>query len=134
MESKKNDTNELMYKTETDPQTQKTNLWLSKGKEGGINWEFYIYIHCCVFSHSGQSDFFRPSGLQPAKLLCPWDSPVKNTGVGCHALFKGIFPTQKSNQGLLHCRWILYQLSYQGSPYIHTAAAAAKSLQSCPIV
>ena len=38
------------------------------------------------------------------------DSPGKNTGVGCHTLFQGIFPTQGSNQGLLHCRQILYQL------------------------
>ena len=30
---------------------------------------------------------------EPAKLLCPWDSPGKNTGVGCHALLQGIFPT-----------------------------------------
>ena len=40
----------------------------------------------------------------------------KNTRVGCHALLQGIFLTQESNQGLLHCRQILYQLSYQGSP------------------
>ena len=44
------------------------------------------------------------------------DSPGKNTGVDCHALLQGIFPTQESNWGLLHCRQILYQLSYQGSP------------------
>ena len=44
------------------------------------------------------------------------DSPGKNTGVGCHALLQGIFPTQELNWGLLHCRQILYQLSYQGSP------------------
>ena len=41
------------------------------------------------------------------------DSPGKNTGVGCHVLFQGIFPTQVSNLGLLHCRWILYCLSQQ---------------------
>ena len=40
--------------------------------------------------------------LQP--LLCPWDSPGKNTGVGRHSLLQGIFPTQGSNQGLLLCR------------------------------
>ena len=51
-----------------------------------------------------------------ACLLCPWDFPGKNTGVGCHALFQGIFPTQESNQGLLHCRQIIYQLSYEASP------------------
>ena len=44
------------------------------------------------------------------------DSPGKNTGVGCHDLLQGIFPTQGSNPGLSHCRRILYQLSYQGSP------------------
>ena len=44
------------------------------------------------------------------------DSPGKNTGVGCHALLQGIFPTQGSNPGLSHCRQILYQLSHQGSP------------------
>ena len=44
------------------------------------------------------------------------DSSGKNTAVGCHALLQGIFPTQGSNVGLLHCRQILYQLSHQGSP------------------
>ena len=44
------------------------------------------------------------------------DSPGKNTGVGCHALLQGIFPTQVSKPGLPHCRWILYKLSHQGSP------------------
>jgi len=46
------------------------------------------------------------------------DSPGKNTGVGCHALLQGIFPTQGSNLGLPYCRQILYCLSYQGSPRI----------------
>ena len=48
--------------------------------------------------------------------LCPLHSPGKNTGVGCHSLFQGIFPTQGSNLGFLHCRQILYHLSHQGSP------------------
>ena len=46
-----------------------------------------------------------------ARLLCPWDFPGKNTGVVCHFLPQGIFPTQESNLGLLHCRQILYWLS-----------------------
>ena len=49
------------------------------------------------------------------RLLCPWDSPGKNTRVGCHFLLQGIFPSQGLNLGLLHCRQILYQLSYEGS-------------------
>ena len=50
------------------------------------------------------------------------DSPGKNIGMGCHALLQGIFPTQGSNPGLLHCRQILYHLSHQGSPKITTEA------------
>ena len=42
----------------------------------------------------------------------------KNTGEGSLSLLQRIFTTQKANQGSLHCRWILYQLSYQGSPYL----------------
>ena len=53
------------------------------------------------------SDSLRPHGLHS-----PWDSPGI---VGSRSLLQGIFPTQGSNPGLLHCRWILYQLSYQGS-------------------
>ena len=44
------------------------------------------------------------------------DSPGKNTGLGCHVLLPGIFPTQVSNPSLQHCRWILYRLSPQRSP------------------
>ena len=61
-------------------------------------------------SNSSQSH-----GLQPGRLLCPWDFSSKNTEVGCHSFLQGIFPTQGSNLGHLHCRWILYHLSHQGS-------------------
>ena len=67
-------------------------------------------------------DSLWPLGLQLARLLCPWDSPGKNTGVGCHFLLQGIFLTQESNPGLLHCRWILYHLSHQGSPSIQESS------------
>ena len=49
-------------------------------------------------------------------LYSPWNSPGQNTGVGSLSLLQGIFPTQGLNLGLLHCRWILYQLSHKGSP------------------
>ena len=55
-------------------------------------------------------------------LLCVWDSPGKNTGVGCHALLQGIFLIQKSN--LLHCRQILYCLSYQGGCFLGNSCLA----------
>ena len=48
-------------------------------------------------------------------LLCPWDSPGRDTGVGCHSLLQGTFLTQRSKLGLLHGRQILYHLSHQGS-------------------
>ena len=51
------------------------------------------------------SDSVQPYGLQTSRILCPWGSPGKNTGVGCQALLQGIFPTQGSNScllGLLH--------------------------------
>ena len=65
-------------------------------------------------SRSVVSDSLWPYGLEPTKLLCPWNSPDKNIGVGCHFFLQGIFPTQGSNLGLSHCRQILYRLSHQG--------------------
>ena len=56
--------------------------------------------------------------LQPHGLYNPWNSPGQNTGGGSLSLPQGIFPTQGLNPGLLHCRWILYQLSHKGSPRI----------------
>ena len=56
-----------------------------------------------------------PDSLQPDGLYSSWNSPGQNIGVGSLSLFQGIFLTQELNHGLLHCRWILYQLSYEGS-------------------
>ena len=53
-------------------------------------------MHECSVT-SVVSNSLRPYGLRPTRILCPWDSPGKNTGVGCHALLQGIFPTQGSN-------------------------------------
>ena len=58
--------------------------------------------------HSVVSD-----SLWPIWLLHPWDSSDKNTRVGCHALLPGFFLTQGLNPDLLHCRQILFHLSYQ---------------------
>ena len=55
-----------------------------------------VSVSCSVVS-----DSLRPQGLQANRLLCPWDSPGNSTGVGCHSLLWGIFPTQESNPGLL---------------------------------
>ena len=54
--------------------------------------------------------------LQADSLPSELPGKPKNTGVGSLTLLQGIFLTQELNRGLLHCRWIFYQLSYQGSP------------------
>ena len=74
---------------------------------------------CVCVSRSVVSDSVNHC-LEAARLLCPWNSPGKNTGVDCHSLLQRIFPTQELNLGLLHCRQILYHLNHQGSPcYSH---------------
>ena len=54
----------------------------------------------------------HPMDCSPPGFSVHEESPGKNTGVGCHALLQGLFPTQGSNPGLPHCRWILYSLSH----------------------
>ena len=54
----------------------------------------------CAVLYSVMPNSLRPHGLEPARVLCPWNFPGKNTGVACHFLLQGIFPTQGSNPGL----------------------------------
>ena len=68
------------------------------------------------WSRSVVSDSLRPRGLYPTRFVHPWSFLGKSTGVGCHFLLQGIFLTQGSNPGLLHCGQTLYHLSHQGSP------------------
>ena len=61
---------------------------------------FFLFNHrkcCCLLFPKFYPTPLRTHGLKPGRLLCPWDSPGKNTGVGCHFLFQGIFLTQGSN-------------------------------------
>ena len=72
--------------------------------------------------------FATPRIVACTKLLCPWDFQGKSTGVGCHFLLQGIFPTQGSNPGLSHCRQTLYHLSHQESPvFQHVSLNTGKS-------
>ena len=66
-------------------------------------------------SCSAVTNSLRPHGLKPIRLLCPRDFLGKDTGVRGLFLLQGIFLTQGSNPGLLHCRQILYHLGHQGS-------------------
>ena len=56
------------------------------------------------------------NSLWPHGLYSPWNSLGQNTGVRSLSLLQGTFLTQRSNPGLLNCRWILYQMSPKGSP------------------
>ena len=83
-----------------------------RGRGGEMNWGIWIDIYtllmkvkCERVSHSVEltlCNSLQPHGLEPTRLLCPWNSPGKNTGVGCHSLPQGIFPKERSNPGLPH--------------------------------
>ena len=94
------------------------NFW--EGVSFPLDFPFLSVCNMCVCAKSLQ---LCPTLCGPLNCRALWsqaplsmDSPDKNTGVGCHALLQGIFPTQGSNLGLPHCRMILYSLSHQGSP------------------
>ena len=81
-------------------------------------FDFHICLHFrafCKIKVKVKVAQSRPT-LWPHGLYSPWNSPGQNTRVSSHSLLLWLFPTQGSNPGLLHCRWILYQLSYEGSP------------------
>ena len=61
----------------------------------------FLYLPCCYFSHSVVSDTLSPCGLLPARILCPWNFPDKNTRLGCDFILQGLFLTQGSNLHVL---------------------------------
>ena len=64
----------------------------------------FIVTFCCCYCLFAKlcPTLLLPHGPWPARVLCPWDFPGKNMGMGCHFLLQGIFPTQGLNSGLLH--------------------------------
>ena len=84
------------------------NLWTGE-------YYYYFYLLSCV-------QFFVTPGTVAPRLLWPWNSSCKNTGMNRHPLPQ-IFLTQGTNLGLLHCRQILYHLSHQEStPFLNVEA------------
>ena len=78
---------------------------------------FPVFTLCvCVVAQSCPT-LCDPMNCSPLGSSVHGDSPGKKTGVSCHALLQGIFPTQGLNPGLPYCRLILYHLSHQGSPF-----------------
>ena len=94
------------------------SIW-SAASEWKAGWRLQIRIHRGTSPRWGvkwsESCSVVFNFLWPHGLYSPWNSPGQNTGVGSLSLLQGIFPTQGSNLGLLHYRWILYQLSHKGS-------------------
>ena len=88
-------------------------------REFYANVKHHVYYQSAFQSHT-YTVSYKAYGLYPARFLSSWDFPGKNTGMDCHFLLQGIFPTQGSNLGLPHCKQTLYRLSHQGSPYFST--------------
>ena len=103
---------------------------LKKKERKKIEWDFSSVLHFLsegarimnnIWSkRKGKSlscvQLFATPWVVNARLLCLWNSPRKNTGVGCHSLLQRIFLAQGLNPSLLHWRQILYCLSHQGNP------------------
>ena len=83
---------------------------------------FEEYVLCVCLVTQSCSTLCYPMDCSLPGSSAHGDSPGNNTGVGCHAFLQRIFPTQGLNPGLLHCRWILYCLSHQGSPACTTSS------------
>ena len=84
-----------------------------------------LCVHVCVLNHVPT---LQPHGLQPARLLCPWDSPSRNTERGCHFLLQGIFLTQGLNLRLLHWKMNSLPLSHLESSRILLSSSFFRGL------
>ena len=78
------------------------------------SFRFTLYAMCSVMS-----DSLWPHGLWPTRLLCPWNSPGRNTGVGCHFLLQGIFVTRENEPASPALQVDSVPLSRQGNPAWH---------------
>ena len=94
-----------------------------------LEWVAFPFSRGLNFPNSGMEP--RAPTLQADSLPVEPQRNPKNTGVGSLSLFQGIFLTQELNWGLIHCRLILYQLSYQGSPTELLTQAAQSCLTLC---
>ena len=86
-------------------------------------WERHAIL--CIFALSYLT-LCDPMDCSPPCSSVYGDSPGKNTGVSCHSLLQGVFPTQGSNPSLLHCRQSLFHLSYQESTYVVVETGKSK--------
>ena len=100
--------------TSREPSSRANRSVLCSELGAGLRWHLLPSVQAVLCSVSQSCPTLcDPMDYRPPRRLCPWGSLGKNTGVGCHALLQGIFSTQGSNPGLLHCRWNLHRLSHQ---------------------
>ena len=93
---------------------KESSVFSLKQRQHPVWWK-----HCCAYQVRQKVKVkVAQSCLTLRGLYSLWNSPGQNTGVGSCSLLQRIFPTQGSNPGLPHFRWILCQLSHQGSPRI----------------
>ena len=96
-------------------------------------WQLRLRTHVCYVT-SVMSNSLWPHGLYPTRLLCPWNSPGKNTGVGHHALLQGIFqPGVWTQVSYVFCisRWVLCHYcrlgrSHKPQGWLHPPATTAE--------
>ena len=81
-----------------------------------LSWIIHSAQNAHALGCSAVSDSLLPRDCSPPGSSVHGDSPGKTTGVDCHAIPQWIFPIQRSNLGLPHCRQTLYHLNHQGSP------------------
>ena len=91
-----------------------------------FRWRSQMTYSCHTFAIKVKVSVTQSCLTHVTRLLCPWNSPGKNTRVGSHSFLQGIFPTQGLNPGLLHCRQTLHHLSHQGSPMVKQTTALRK--------
>ena len=103
-------------------QKKKEDHWWKIFCVFGLRWAILVLfqVHQCGTERKkvkllSRVQLFAIPWTVATRFLPPWDSPGKNTGVGCHFFLQGIFLTRGSNPGLPHCRQMLYPLSHEGS-------------------
>ena len=99
---------------------EKSRPWSreNQGQEKMVTEDYIIGWHHRLNEYVSESHSAMSESLQTRGLYSPWNFPGQNTEVISISLLLGIFPTQGLNPGLPHCRWILYQMSHQGSSRI----------------
>ena len=90
------------------------STWIGLPDRGSSSSKKFLPFLEWKVKNESESCSVISNSLQPHELYSPWNSPDQNAGVGSLSLLQVIFPIQRLKPGLLHCRWILYQLSYQG--------------------